>query len=267
MKKFLRTLLALAAAAAIAAILYLILLDALVMPYLVDVPRVRVPRLRGQTVRQAESRLQKSGLRLAMGDSLFHELLPSGTIVDQAPAPSQMIKRGRRIIVDLSRGPHFYPVPKGIIGVSLREAELQLEASQLTLGEITYLSSATIPKGAIVMATPSIDTPLPRGTPVDLEISNGDPSRPKRIPLLLNLPIEQAEDSLRKYEMRLGNITSRIENERPVGIVLAQSPGAEERGRPLTRIDLVISVQETTATWQDTAMAAPLSPEDSNDER
>jgi len=267
MKKFLRTLLALIAAAAIAAVLYLILLDELVMPYLVDVPRVRVPRLRGQSVRQAEIRLQKSGLHLAIGDSLYHELLPPGTIVDQSLPPGQSIKRGRRITVDLSRGPRFYPVPGGVVGVSLREAQLQLETSQLLLGDITYISSATIPDGAFIVATPPSGTPLPRGTPVDLEISNGPPSRPKRIPLLLNLPIEQAEDSLRKYEMRLGNIASRIENDRPVGTVVAQSPGIDERALPLTPIDLVISVQETTAPWQDTVLETDLSPEESNDER
>jgi beta-lactam-binding protein with PASTA domain len=151
--------------------------------------------------------------------------------------------------------------------VSLREARLQLETSQLLLGDITYISSATIPEGAIIVATPPSGTPLPRGTPVDLEISNGSPSRPKRIPLLLNLPIEQAEDSLRKYEMRLGNIASRIANDRPVGTVVAQSPGADERARPLTPIDLVLSVQETTATWQDTVLETPPSSEEPNDER
>ncbi len=258
MKKLLRKLLFLAVTAATASILFLLLLDEVVMPYLVSVPRVSVPQLKGMSVRQAKQRLNRSGLRLAIGDSMYHETIPAGAVVDQDPAANRQkqLKRGRRITVDISRGSRFYAVP-AVREKSLREARLQLEAGQLTLGEIAYISSADIPEGAIISATPPSGTMLSRDSLVDLEISNGSPSLPKRVPSLRDLPIEQVEDSLRKYEMRLGDIASAIDNERPVGTILDQSPGPQQRRLRLTRIDLVVSVRETTATELDTVVTDP----------
>ena len=256
MKKLLRKLLFLAGAAMAASILFLLLLDSLVMPYLVDVPRVSIPQLRGMSVQQAKQRLSRSGLRLAIDDSMYHETIPAGMIVDQDPAANRQkqSKKGRRISVDISRGRRFYAVP-AVREKSLREASLQLEANQLTVGEITYVSSADIPQGAIISATPAFSTMLSRSSPVDLEISNGSPSLPKRVPSLHGLPIEQVEDSLRKYEMRLGDISSAVDNDRPVGTVLEQSPTPRQRTLRLTRIDLVVSVRETTATELDTVIS------------
>jgi len=259
MKKLLRQFLFLIAAAGVASLLFVLLLDELIMPYLVDVPKVRVPSLRGLSVPQAEQRLQRLDLRLSLGDSMFHETVPAGAIIDQDPAAHQRIKKGRRIAVDTSRGRRFYAVPN-VRRASLREARLQLEGSRLEVGEIAYVSSASIPEGAVIDLTPSPGTLLSPGTLVDLEISSGPSSLPKRVPPLRGLPIEAVEDTLRKYEMRLGRITNQIDNDQPVGTVLAQSPGPERRAARLTRVDLVVSVQETTATQQDTTAPNPAFP-------
>lgn len=259
MRKFLRKCLFFISVIAFSIILYMFLLDELIIPYLVDVPRVRVPRLRGMSVVQAERNLAKWDINLAIGDSLYHESLPLGAVVDQDPSPGEQIKKGRRITVDVSLGPRFYPVPDSVSGVSLREARLQLEASQLGLGEITHTSSENIPEGAVIRATPPSGTLLPRGTLVDLEISNGSSRLPKRVPLLRDLPIEQVEDTLRKYEMRLGSITSRVAPAHPVGTVLDQSPGPRELAPRLTPISLVVSARATTATRTDTTAPTDLS--------
>ena len=258
MKKLLRKCLFFISVIVVSIVLYMFLLDELIMPYLVDVPRVRVPRLRGMSAVQAERNLAKWNIFLAIGDSLYHETLPAGAVVGQDPSPGEQIKKGRRITVDISLGPQFYPVPDSIAGVSLREARLQLEASQLMLGEINHVSSENIPEGAVIRATPPSGTPLPRDTLVDLEISNGSPQLPKRVPQLLDLPIEQVEDTLRKYEMRLGPITSRVAPAHPIGTVLDQSPGPRELALRMTPIELVVSARETTATQADTTVPTHL---------
>ena len=258
MKKIFHKFLFLLSVIAFSIILYMFLLDGVIMPYLVDVPRVRVPRLRGMSVAQAERNLAKWDMSLAIGDSLYHESLATGVVVGQDPSPGEQIKKGRRITVDVSLGPRFYPVPDSISGVSLREARLQLEASQLALGEITYVSSENMSEGAVIRATPPSGTPLPRSTLVDLEISNGSPRLPKRVPRLIDLPIEQVEDTLRKYEMRLGGITGRIDAKQRIDIVLDQSPGPRELAPRLTPIELVVSARETTATRADTTVSTDL---------
>ena len=51
----------------------------------------------------------------------------------------------------------------------------------------------------------------PRGSSVDLQVSNGPPAALKRVPNLIGLSIGVVEDTLRKYEMRIGHIAKRID--------------------------------------------------------
>ena len=241
-------------------ILYLLLLDGAIMPYLVDVPRVQTPALRGLSAHEAALSLERAGLYLAVRDSLHHEILVMGKIVNQDPPPGQWIRKGRRIAVEVSLGPSYYPVPQTIAGVSLREAQLQLEASQLRLGELAYVSSESIPEGVVIRATPAAGTLLPRNTLVDLEISHGSPRLPKPVPQLQGLLVEQAQDTLRKYEMRLGKIVDQVDPSRPTGTVLEQTPQAQQRVSRLTAVDLVISVKVPSPAGVETILPLPVRP-------
>ena len=217
----------------------LVIVDAVLMPYIVDVKKVRVPDLRGLDEAEAQHRIERLGLRLTTSDSLHHETIPHHAVIDQTPAARQQIKKGRRVFVDISLGPRLYAVPD-IVQVSLREALLQLESRQLRVGETVYQSSS-IPQGAIIQHIPSAGVRLPRHAAVDLKISNGPPDQPKSVPRLLRLPIEVVEDTLRKYEMRLGLIENRVDNSLPPGTVLEQYPEAGAQAMRLTPVDLVLS--------------------------
>lgn len=226
-------------------LLFLAVLDEFVMPRLVANPRVRVPQLRGMSAVQARTGLERWGLWLTVKDSVYHESLVAGTIVEQDPPPGQQIRKGRRISVSVSKGRRYYAVPE-VRGKSLRDAQLQLESGQLVLGEVIYVSSDRYAAGAVVRATPSPGTRLPRGTLIDLEISSGPSSTPKPVPNLVGLAIEQVEDTLRKYEMAPGRIANQLDNEHPVGTVLSQSPAAGEGVLPKSPVDLVVSVRQDT---------------------
>lgn len=254
MKSLLQHLALLVAGALLAGIVLLITLDSVVMPRVVDVPLVTVPRLSGKPVSAARDNLARWGMTLAVRDSLHHDTVPAGAVVGQDPVPGRQIKRGRRIRVDVSLGPRYYQVPEAVQGVGLRGARLQLEENHLVLGEVLYVSSSTVPRDVVIRSTPPVGTPLPRGTPVDLEVSSGSPDLPKTVPSVLGLPVEQVSDSLRKYEMRLGGIGTRVDRSKPEGIVLTQSPQAGERVARLTPVQITISA----ASAENPVLLAPL---------
>lgn len=240
MKNILRHLGLLAAGAFLAGIIALVLLDAIIMPYIVDVPSVRVPNLQGLFAPEAAARLGEEELKMAIGDSLHHETIPADAVVDQNPSVGQLVKKGRRIVLTVSKGPRYYEVPD-VRRVSLREARLQLEENQLKSGQILYRSSDTLPAGAVVEQSPPPGTQLTRGSAVDLQVSNGPLAALKRVPNLIGLSIGVVEDTLRKYEMRIGHLAKRIDAQKPVGTVLAQSPTSEQHIPRHSRIDLVVS--------------------------
>ena len=222
-------------------LLFLVLLDSVTMPYLVDVDRVKVADIRNRGMAEAEAHMKRRGLRAAVLDSVFHERLPIGTIVEQTPAPGSYIKKGRRVFVRISKGRRLYQVPN-LGGVSLREAQLRLQAQQLQMGRISYVSSTTVPPLAVVRHHPAAGGRVRRGQKVNLEISSGSPFDPKRVPDLRGLHISAAEDSLQKYEMKLGDRDERLDPDSPPGTVLSQNPAPESMEMRHTRVDVIVSV-------------------------
>ena len=240
MKNILRQLGLLIAGALLAGLIALVLLDEIIMPYLVDTPSVQVPELQRLFAPEAAALLQREGLKMTIGDSLHHETIPADAVVEHNPTIGQWVKKGRRIVLTVSKGPRYYEVPD-VRRVSLREARLQLEGNQLKIGQILYRSSDAVPEGAIVEQSPPPGAQLALGSAVDLQVSNGSLAALKRVPQLIGLSIEAAEDTLRKYELRLGHIARRTDAQQPVGTVLAQVPTSQQRSARHSRIDLVVS--------------------------
>ena len=227
-------------------VVYLMVFDQLLMPYVVDVGKVHVPKLEGLSVDQAGKQLRQRQLRLGIRDSVHHATIPAGLIVDQIPAERQLVKKGRRVSVDISLGSRLYPVPD-VTGGSPRDAQLKLDTSHLRLGDQAYISSDRFPEGAVMLQQPKAGTRLPLGGRVDLKISSGPAYQSKRVPELRGLPINAVEDSLRKYEMIMGQIQEQVDNGVPAGTVLSQSIAPPRRALRGTPIDVVLSVQQAAA--------------------
>jgi serine/threonine-protein kinase len=242
MKNLLAKALLISISAGIAGVLLIILVDSFVVLYIVDVPTIKVPRLHALESTKAKTRLTQWGLNIVIGDSMHHEAIAIGAVVDQDPHAGRRVKQGRHITVTLSKGPRFYPAPN-IGGISLRAARLQLESNQLRVGGILYVSSNKIPESAVISQSPRAGTPLARYTAVDLRISNGPASALKRVPNLVGVSIEAAEDTLKKYEMRLGRLQNRADNNHPIGTVLAQNPRADAQTVRYTQINIVVSAR------------------------
>ena len=240
MKKFFARIAFLITSAILAGVLLIFLIDVVVMPFIVDVPSVRIPRLAGMPIEEATNKLSKWGLQAVVGDSSFSENIPIGSVISIRPNTGQRVKRGRAVTFTISRGPKLYFVPD-VRGASLREARLKLEARILKLGDIRYVSSENIPKTVILNQFPLAESLLPKYGEVNLHVSSGSERRLKSTPNLINTSIQDVEDSLLKYEMTIGEISETIGNDYPPGTILEQKPTAGIQTPRFTPIDLVIS--------------------------
>ena len=256
MKNFLRKITLIIVIALCSLFLFLWLLDGMIMPYIIRVKNGRVPALKNQPMNKASKELRLVGLRIAIRDTVYSELVTPGNVVEQTPNPGQPIKKGRRVFVDLSQGPRLHEVPN-IKGGSIRDARLQIWGNQLQLGDLVYVSSATVPQGVVLRQHPRAGTAIAREGNVHIEVSSGSPNDPKRVPNVKGTSIDTAEDSLRKYEMLLGTIVERVDNSAPLGIILAQQPDAEERVARNTAVNVTISVEETVVEIDTTDIGSP----------
>jgi beta-lactam-binding protein with PASTA domain len=119
------------------------------------------------------------------------------------------------------------PVPKplntvpGVVGLTQAAATAAIVAADLTVGTVTSATSATIPIGRVVSATPRAGTTLPPFSPVALAISLGT-----TVPALVGLTEAAAIGQITENGMTVGTITRVNSATVPAGIVISQAPDA-----------------------------------------
>ncbi|MBZ0201330.1 MAG: PASTA domain-containing protein [Ignavibacteriaceae bacterium] len=138
-------------------------------------PVVRVPSLKGKSIRDAKLSLERIGLKLGLVDEL-----PSGNprnmIFDQQYAEGTPLKKGEVVGVSVSigQGGGAIVVPD-LIGMSLVEAQKILADSSLTLGKINYQRSFSLLPNTILDQYPSKGNKVNVGDAIDLFVTkSGD---------------------------------------------------------------------------------------------
>jgi serine/threonine-protein kinase len=134
-------------------------------------PSHPVPALINETPAAAAQALAPLHFKLATS-SRFDDVVAKGLIVSQGEPANVVLKEGATVAVVVSLGPPPVTVPE-LIGLSVSDATNRLIGAGLKLGAVSgrYDNS---PKGG-VLTWSGQGGQLPKGSPVDLVISNGPP--------------------------------------------------------------------------------------------
>ncbi len=129
--------------------------------------------LAGKDVTTATAELKDLTLVVAGTQAVFNEKITLGLVVTSNPLPGAKVKRGAEVTLIISKGPKPVPVP-AIVGQSTAEATVALKAVGLDLAvtERIYDNSA---KGTVIKSTPAPGTTVPKGTVINVTVSNGPP--------------------------------------------------------------------------------------------
>ena len=136
-----------------------------------------IPELKGMTLDDARSQLEKLGLRLGAVEKGNDEALPYGTIISQTPLSGSSAEKGTMVNVVIND--HQEKVPS-LVGMTLSDAKKALAALHLTAGKITAADSginAEDPNNLVIAQSPSAGTAV-SGTSaaVDLTVGKGQNS-------------------------------------------------------------------------------------------
>lgn len=158
----------------VAAVLALALVLALAgTGYYVEVTRyTQAPELTGMTMSQARDEAGQSGLSVVEAGKDFSETAPVGAIIDAVPGTGHRIRKGGSVDVVLSKGPERFDVPE-LSGRTVAEAQSDLTARSLVLGNRSTAYSESIPVGKIISSDPDTGTPLARDKTVNIVVSKG----------------------------------------------------------------------------------------------
>ena len=221
-----------------------LIVDKIVMPIITrHGSEFALPDYVGQTVTDARISLADLDLRYEIASEQYSPGKEQGIILHQFPVGGTKVKDGRQIKFVISLGQKQVPIPD-LAGKSVRQAMLDLEASGLTLGEIAWAFSDTIPERIVVFSYPNAGTEIPLGTSVNLMVNKGRASDFTYMPNLVGLPLSEAQKKLEEKLLAVGIVTYRTDENYLPETVLEQS---EAQGTELdinTEIDLVISATQ-----------------------
>lgn len=134
-------------------------------------PLVKVPSLRGRSLRDARFTLERTALGMGNIEYQVSTEFPENTIIDQAVAPGTMVKNGSKIDVTVSQGSlsNKFPLPNVTLK-SLTEAEKILTQIGFKVGTITYKLSSDLLPNTVLDQTPKGGELVSLDQPIDLVV-------------------------------------------------------------------------------------------------
>jgi serine/threonine-protein kinase len=224
------------------ALLLIMVVDTVVMPIVTrHGDEFPLPDLTGQ--RLAEAKLDLADLHL-LAEVASEEYSPDkerGIILVQFPVAGTRVKSGRAIKLVVSLGQKMVTVPD-MVGLSVRQAHLNLETAGLVLGDIGWGFSDTLPDKVVVLSYPSAGTEMSIGSPVTLMVNRGRFADFTYMPRLVGLHLSEALRKLEERSLKQGVISTKRDDSYLPQTVLEQSEAEGTELLPGTEIDLVVTL-------------------------
>lgn len=190
---------------------------------------VTVPDLTGRKVEELKRFLESRDLTFDVKDSTYsrrHRSRP-GTVLLQSPEPGAKVKRFRKIYITVTpKNAPKVKMPK-LIDVPFDMAERTLRNLDLDMGKITYkpfIGENVIMEQQYLGKKIQPNTYIPKGSKIDLVVGDGLGEKEFKMPDLVLMPLDEAEELLKGYDLLLGNITYVYNSKRELGTVIRQNP-------------------------------------------
>jgi beta-lactam-binding protein with PASTA domain len=133
-----------------------------------------VPSVEGLTKDQAVQKLDAAGFGAEVRER-ESSAADAGLVLDQTPPAGQSARKGSQVVLVVSAVPPTVEVPQ-VVGLSLPEAEVELDRAGLGLGSQNEFPSQTAPEGQVVEQSLQPGVEVDPRTLVDLGISSGPPA-------------------------------------------------------------------------------------------
>lgn len=194
------------------------------------------PGVIGLSQAAAEAKVEKAGLGFKVGGTAFSETVPAGMVISTDPGAGQRILEDGTVSATISKGLERYTVPK-VEGLTQDAAQAAITDAHLDVGRTIPTFHETIPTGQAISTNPAVDTPLKKGTAVDLLVSKGPP--PIKLADFTGKPADAAEKWFADRKLKVTR-TDEFSDTVAEGVVISQAPRTGEVFKGDT-ITLVVS--------------------------
>jgi len=168
---------------------------------------MEVPDFKGIYVNDLDKFVAGKDLEFEVVDSVYHDKLPKGTVIDQEPRAGATVKVGRKIYLTVNAKVNKkVPVPN-LIDLSLRQARSLLESYGLKVGRLTYVEGLPpVMKQSFQGQPIAPNTLVDKGSAIDLVLGMGNQHSLIQIPDLFGMTLPEAGAMLSSKGLILGTV-------------------------------------------------------------
>jgi len=187
---------------------------------------ITVPDLQGVSIEELQEFIVERDLRYEVVDSVYSSELPPLTVTRQFPKPGSKVKQKRKLFISLNSVNPPTTLMPDLLDKTLKNAELILKSYELIPGEILYKPDPFRNileqhyNGEIIEP----NTPLPKGSVIDLVRGDGYGIRLFEMPDLRGLPLSEANVLIRGNNLQPGLVFNDDSLNVEFPVVLKQSP-------------------------------------------
>jgi eukaryotic-like serine/threonine-protein kinase len=215
---------------------------------------VEIPHLRGKTINEASSILNKVDLKFQIRDSVYsHETAP-GTVLDFFPKAGMKVKKNRTIFITMvAVSQEKIPMPQ-LTDISYRQAVNIIERSGLIAGHVDYKPSE-FPNLVLEQKTEGrevgVGEIIPKGSVIDLVLGSDSKGETSQVPNLFGRNLSEAKLTLGEVFLNIGTVTYDesvlYESTKAKAMIFKQSPDPAEvfEVNKGTAIDLWLTLDKT----------------------
>lgn len=199
--------------------------------------RVVVPSTVGATSNEVTSALTPLGLTSVVVERRYSEEIEADHVIESIPAGGEKIDQGGTVKIVLSKGPERYVIPM-VQGLTPDAALAALKKYPLKVAANIEVFDATVPKGFVISATPTVGTKVKRDTTVTLTVSKG--IEQVALTSYLGKSGEQALNELTEAGFKVTSTYAFSEN-KLAGEVISQTPAGGGTANKGAAVAIVIS--------------------------
>ncbi|MEG1469354.1 MAG: Stk1 family PASTA domain-containing Ser/Thr kinase [Anaerovoracaceae bacterium] len=200
---------------------------------------ITVPDLTNMTYEEAEAELTKLELKIEMGDEAYSADVKEGKITSQTPTAESKVKKGKTVVVNISKGQKDGTVPS-VIGKDYEGIEEYLNGFGFQLGVVKYETSE-LPEDTIIEQTPTGGDQAEAGSKIDIIVSDGKGKDEGVVPSLTGLTVDEAKQAIRDAGYTVGEISYDYSTVYGKNYVMWQQYGANTSLKKDTPISIKIS--------------------------
>jgi serine/threonine-protein kinase len=152
--------------------------------------------------------------------------------------------------INVSSGPAPRIVP-AVLNLSVQDALVQIGRAGLAPGKIAKTVRTDLPEGTVISVDPAVGSPIPRESPVDLEVAS--PKALVQVPFLAGLLATTAKTLLKSSNLGVTVIESPVaEGDPNAGRVLAQGIPPSTGVADGTTVEITVAVATAPVPAVDT---------------